>query len=220
MGMIIPFIKNVNFFELAKFMSLQKKSILPKEYKQVEYIESSGTQYIITPFEYDFGISISEQSKYDITIKGSNVNGTSLCGANWGGADRAFNLVGIDGKFSFFMYANNDVINTGIPVDANIHIWKYIDYNLYCDDTFVGTSGKQSPGGGIRAIYLFAMNFGNSPVETTGVKRISRFKVDKDNIPVCDMYSCIRKLDNKPGMYDIITNQFYTNSGTGEFITG
>lgn len=218
--MIIPFIKNVNFFELAKFMSFQKKSILPKEYKQVEYLESSGTQYIITPFVYDFGAPITDQSKYDIILIGSNVNGTSLCGANWGGSDRAFNLVGINKKFSFFMYSNNGVINTNIPVDSDIHTWKYVNYDLYCDDVFVGNSGKSSPGGGIRAIYLFAMNFNNAPVEMPGVKRISRFKVDKDNVSVCDMYPCIRKSDNKPGMYDLITEQFYTNSGTGEFITG
>ena len=218
--MIIPFIKNINFFELAKFMSFQKKSILPKEYKQVEYLESSGTQYIITPFEYDFGMPIYLQSKYDIIIKGSNVNGTSLCGANWGRTDRAFNLVGIDNKFSFFMYSTAGVIHTNVPVDSDIHTWEYIDYNLYCDGTFVGNSGKRSPGGGGRIIYLFAKNLSNAPVEMSGVKRINRFKVDRDNVPVCDMYSCIRKSDNKPGMYDIITNQFFTNSGTGEFITG
>ena len=34
------------------------------------------------------------------------------------------------------------------------------------------------------------------------------------------MYPCIRKSDGAPGMYDIVNDVFYTNSGTGTFTTG
>ena len=34
---------------------------------------------------------------------------------------------------------------------------------------------------------------------------------------VRDMIPCIRISDSKPGMYDLVGRQFYTNSGTGEF---
>lgn len=36
----------------------------------------------------------------------------------------------------------------------------------------------------------------------------------------CFYYPCYRKSDNKPGMYDIVSGQFFTNQGTGEFLTG
>ena len=31
---------------------------------------------------------------------------------------------------------------------------------------------------------------------------------------------CYRKSDNKAGLYDLVNNEFYTNQGTGDFITG
>ncbi len=35
-----------------------------------------------------------------------------------------------------------------------------------------------------------------------------------------DYIPCYRKTDNKPGMYDLVSNTFYTNSGSGEFTVG
>lgn len=217
--MITPFIKNVNFFELAKFISLQKKSILPKEYKQIDYLESSGSQYIITNFVYDFGVGISDQPKYDISITCSCDSNKSSCGAYWGG-ERAFNLLGLNGVYHFYAYSNNSSIATNIPIGDTSHVWEYHDYSLYCDGVLLGTAGKQSPGGGLRAVYLFSMNNSNAPAEMGGIKRIYHFSAKSNDNAICDMYPCIRKSDNKPGMYDLITEQFFTNSGTGEFITG
>ena len=43
---------------------------------------------------------------------------------------------------------------------------------------------------------------------------------------VCKFVPCIRKSDNKPGLYDLCGsicpltgNSFYINAGTGEFVT-
>ena len=217
--MIIPFIKNINFFELAKFMSFQKKSILPKEYQQVEYLESSGNQYIITPFAYDFGAGAESQDKYDVFIKCSSDDNYSICGARWND-DRAFNLTGDNDVYKFYAYSNSSSITTNISVELIPHTWEYRDYTLYCDGVLLGEAGRQSPGGGLRSIYLFARNYGNSPNDIGGTVRIYSFSAKRNNTLICDMYPCIRKSDNKPGMYDLITKQFYTNSGNGEFITG
>ena len=35
-----------------------------------------------------------------------------------------------------------------------------------------------------------------------------------------DFVPCYRKFDNKPGMYDLVTKQFFTNAGPGEFTVG
>lgn len=200
-------------------MSLQKKSILPKEYQPVEYLESSGTQYIITPFAYDFGAGAESQDKYDVFIKCSSNGNYSICGARWN-EDRAFNLTGDDDVYKFYAYSNSSSITTNIPVELTPHVWEYRDYSLYCDGILLGEAGRRSPGGGLRSIYLFARNYSNSPNDIGGTVRIYSFSAKRNDAPICDMYPCIRKSDNKPGMYDLITEQFYTNSGTGEFITG
>ena len=41
---------------------------------------------------------------------------------------------------------------------------------------------------------------------------------NKNNIPQRHYLPALRMADSKPGLYDIINNQFYTNAGTGEFL--
>lgn len=192
---------------------------LPPEYKKVEYLESSGTQYIITNFVYDFGAGLSDQPKYDISIKCSSDGDSSICGATYGG-ERAFNLRGDNNNYRFYAYSNSSSVASSIPISLSPHKWEYLDYSLYCDENKLGDAGRASPGGGGRAIYLFAMNSGNSPAEMNGTKRIYNFTASRNNNMICNMTPCIRKSDSKPGMYDSISNAFFTNSGSGEFITG
>ena len=192
---------------------------LPAEYQQVEYLESSGTQYIITNFVYDFGAGAAWQDKYDVSIKCSSSDNYSICGAIYGG-ERAFNLTGDNNIYKFYAYSNGSSVATNIPVELTPHVWEYQDYSLYCDGALLGEAGKRSPGGGGRAIYLFAMNSGNSPVEMGGTKRIYSFSAKRNGNMLCNMVPCYRKNDGKPGMYDTVTGEFYTNSGTGEFLYG
>lgn len=37
---------------------------------------------------------------------------------------------------------------------------------------------------------------------------------------ILDLVPCYRKSDSEPGMYDLVTKQFFTNAGTGEFLVG
>lgn len=191
--------------------------ILPLEYKQVEYLESTGMQYIITPFVYDFGVGISDQDKYDVSIKCSSSDNYSICGAIYGG-ERAFNLTGDNNIYKFYAYSNGSSVATNIPVELTPHVWEYQDYSLYCDGVLLGEAGKRSPGGGGRAIYLFARNSGNSPNDIGGTVRIYSFSAKRNGNMLCNMVPCYRKNDGKPGMYDMATGAFYTNSGTGEFL--
>ena len=39
-----------------------------------------------------------------------------------------------------------------------------------------------------------------------------------DNEILFNGIPCYRKSDNKPGLYDTVTKEFYTNQGTGEFL--
>lgn len=191
--------------------------ILPLEYKQVEYLESTGTQYIITPFVYDFGVGISDQDKYDVSIKCSSSDNYSICGVRWND-DRAFNLTGDNDVYKFYAYSNSSSITTNIPVELTPHVWEYQDYSLYCDGILLGEAGRRSPGGGLRSIYLFARNYSDSPNDIGGTVRIYSFSAKRNGNMLCNMVPCYRKNDGKPGMYDMATGAFYTNSGTGEFL--
>ena len=46
------------------------------------------------------------------------------------------------------------------------------------------------------------------------------FKIWKGDTLLRDFVPCYRKSDNVLGMYDIVEGEFYTNSGTGQFLAG
>ena len=95
----------------------QKTSILPSEYTQVDYIESSGTQYIDTGVNADINL--------DINVSLANVNGITF-GAiynNNGSYIRYHTSINND-KYTFFILQNETVstISTDINVKHNFYI--------------------------------------------------------------------------------------------------
>ena len=65
--------------------------------------------------------------------------------------------------------------------------------------------------------YLYAANV--SGAVTLPVQNLKLYSVifTDGSLMVRDFVPVIRKSDNKPGMYDRVTKQFFTNAGTGEF---
>ena len=55
---------------------------------------------------------------------------------------------------------------------------------------------------------------------STRTKYVSYFKITVNNEVKREMFACYRKSDKIAGMYDIITNTFYTNAVSGTFTAG
>lgn len=70
--------------------------------------------------------------------------------------------------------------------------------------------------------YLFARH-GNNGVQTydgLGTKIYFHREYLEDGTIQMNLIPCYRKSDDEPGMYDTVTNTFFTNQGTGEFTVG
>lgn len=196
---------------MAARRRLMEMQELPSAYRRVEYLESSGTQYILTPLTYVYG--------YQIRIK--IVNATLP-------PSQAFGYLGIwtttahNNVQSYF--AINSVIITrgtdsavydlGFPVDGVIIVdGKDIRFgNL----TYAGNAIP--PDEQIK-FTLFGYNRSGGNVNCLGSSRIyyARF-YDSNHNYTGNFIPCVRKADSKPGMYDTVSKMFYTNAGTGEFI--
>ena len=48
--------------------------------------------------------------------------------------------------------------------------------------------------------------------------RLYSFTAKANGTFIMKMIPCVRKSDNKPGMYDTVSKTFFTNAGTGEFV--
>lgn len=195
---------------------------LPPEYRKIEYLESSGTQYIDTGWVYDIGNSGNKNINFNIQCKCS-------CNGNYSvfGNKDCFNLKGTNGAMWFrgYAYYDSDKLQTDIPTGTTAIKWQYNNTILTANGVEKGTLPRGSGSGGNERIYLFARAYGTTAENMGGTVRIYNFSVSSNRVsnpnnitPIVDLLPCIRKADNVPGMYDKVSQTFFTNAGTGDFI--
>ena len=199
--------------------------ILPLGYTAVEYIEGTGTQWIDTNFHtnQDSGIYLDAQLT---EIPESITDGGPLyfCGCinnNFGIGIRSSS-----GNFAFMRKPGvgiTDNSDTNIAIDTKRRVFK----NNFLNDHYFtfDTQSKDAPNAifsnnyGIaifRTTYGRQGNYYNTPAKA----KIYRLKISQDTEIIADVYPAKRDSDGVVGMYDIISNTFFTNSGTGSFIAG
>ena len=183
---------------------------LPPMYRRIEYLESSGTQYINTGLTYIYGYKIN------IEILDTNVVETRGYLGWWNSASQnnlqayyAGNLRGYvitrGTDNSLYLIGTNafsgDIIIEGLNISANGYSY---------------TANSISPDIGV-PFTLFGYNRSSGVVNCSGKCRIrSAIFFDLNHDTLRNFIPCIR--GNKPGMYDTVTKTFFTNQGTGEFI--
>ena len=169
---------------------------LPTTYYELEWLQSSGTQYINT------GVIYSSQTSAEVDFKFINHTASTeqeVLAAYESSTDRMQ-----CGK------TNTDVFNDqgGFGYDSS----------LLTDRVLAKGVGK---GNGTLPLFLFAQNETSSaPVHITGTKRVYSCKIKQNNSWVRYFVPAKRKSDNVLGMYDIINGTFYTNAGSGTFTGG
>lgn len=197
-------------------------------YTQLEYIQSTGTQYIDTGYAW---ASQNRRVFLDVT-KTSNIGYTHLFGStNLQGAvaDRYdLNPYMAEPSGNIATYVGNDSYgNIAIPLSTRC---KY-EFDLKSDKTlsisynsevvYTSTSVANIPTTQA-SVYLFHVHILGTSLMTYNpfVGNIYAYKMWDDGILVRNFIPCRRNSDNAIGMYDTVTNTFFTNAGRGEFIAG
>lgn len=195
-----------------------QKSGLPSEYEELEYIESTGTQYIDTGISPD----INTQVDYKVRLKAGASNYTVLIGAR----------VGSENTTRFFPIAYQEPNGTFKTTLGNKQNIIPINFNIDYEGSFQpqnevsiinGTSYSLAGNNFTKTdnynMYLFAtLGFSGNLYQAKGVMYYC--KIYDNDVLVRNFIPCYRKSDNVAGLYDKVTNTFYINSGTGEFIKG
>ena len=195
---------------------------LPPEYQEVEYIESTGTQYINT--------GIQGSNNNDITAKFSAVQ-ASLSNGNVVSASPE--TPGTYGGRTQFRYAENVFCgwgagyqnNIATVVDEDVHTLRMNKNTFKLDGNTIYTPISTTFNRTV-ALHLFCTYVYSSgaiaPANFAVGLRIHQFAINNNgsNQPVINLIPCYRKSDNKTGMYDFASGEFLTNAGTGEFLVG
>lgn len=180
---------------------------LPDEYQEVEYIQSSGSQYIDT--------GINPQVKPRVVMKMAMTNSgdsdyfgnSSINGSAFFGNFSSYGL-------NFYRYGSTNALNTGISVKQNEwHEWD-MSQSVYLDgDLRYTTANTYTYNSSQKNICIFkGRNF--------ATYQLAYFILYDGDEKVREFYPCYRKSDSVIGLYDKVTNEFYPNNGSGVFIKG
>ena len=187
---------------LGTIIEHNQNTDIPEDYIQVEYLESTGTQYIDLR-----GLAIFNQ--IDITIDFSI---THIVNDTW--------ISGIGN--SYYGYCKGIGIldnalrkpDTDTTYDPDI-----LQENLRVIGFYHGDESFQNA-------YVFARSdmygrvVGNSQCRIFSISTVETSYHAGGNGKRCKFFPCIRRADNVPGLYDTVNNAFFINSGTDEFLYG
>lgn len=192
---------------------------LPNTYQEVEYIQSSWTQYINTwisaPnwFKAILKVGMVTAGGASQTIIGSH-NLNSPYGRN--------NINVFTSGNTWGLHMNNEMINSlwsvviwkVYEVDGSTILWaSYLDV----DGVKLTTGSNTSPMSS-NNILIFTNQYEiNAHSTFVSAKLYSCMLYNSSYELVRDFVPCYRKSDNVIGLYDLVNNQFYTNSWTGTF---
>lgn len=209
-------------FRRRLMMGIKKKGgRLPSNYQEVEYIENSGGGYIDTQYTLDsecdclidfIALSASDSRNYanifgyfhsasstdnfscniPIKITTNPTTATSRYGNQTYSWSTNYILSGTRYTLSFG--------KNGLIVDN-------VSRKTFNDDTF--TCGN--------TCHIFKAN-GSSLFVTA---KLYNFQISKNNAIVMELVPCYRKVDGEIGLYDLISDTFFSNaSSSGAFVKG
>lgn len=189
------------------------------EYTKLEYIQGTGVQYL------DTGITPKATQRIEIEVQLDAVTAYErLFGVTNNGAVTRGNVFGQYGSDNFFVvkFAEDfqyDEVPVKITMLLNTKYKLSVDYStkeVKLDDVSLGYV-TETPTGTINHILLF--NAFNSDVAPAKMKLYS-FKIYEGDELVLDLIPVKRNSDNVVCAYDTVSEEYFTNEGTGVFTAG
>ena len=207
---------NKNMSAKIKVVATDKvyySNLLPSEYQQVEYIESTGTQYI------DTGVIPNKTTnmKLDINILSTSSSITPIIGARTESFPSLTYFITANNEF-YMSYNSADTDKTTINLNERI-ILSNTSNELYVNNTKVAT-GITGDFDITTTIILLGLNTSNGVDGRHLSAKVYGLKIYSEDVLIRDYIPCYRKSDNVVGLYDLVENKFYTNNGTGTFLKG
>lgn len=204
------------FYRYPTFVTIEPES-LPEGYLRLEYIESTGTQYIDTGFKHNQNTRVVMEAQF--------TNLSSTAGVQWLFDGRASDGSGCKGVF----YDHRDNLNkVSCDYAAVSNRYRFADLNasdrlhINYDKNVVTINGHVKTYSAVTfqsnySMALFALN-NNGTVESYGSSRIYSCKIYDNDFLVRNFIPC-KNAQDAVGLYDLVTETFYANRGTGAFTT-
>jgi len=190
---------------------------LPTGYTRVEYIRSSGTQYI------DTLLRPSSAFEFETKLYSKNQSGMVFMG---GGAASGNQIVCFvnpnEGKVSGRIHNNASVDDWNVSGIGFSQPFTYSlqDYNVYYNGSVIASDITHSTFDKIGAnLTLFKRNYDSGSYPSFYIGDMYYMKIWDNGVLVFDGVPC-KSPSGKAGMYDLVTNKFFGSSSANDFVAG
>lgn len=187
------------------------------DYTKLQYISSSGTQWIDTGY-----VLQSDDITFEWTAIDRADGNSSLFGSEVSSTPQ-YSVILYGSKASRTLYiARSSAMNVGYASnDSNFHSWVL---SVTSDHKVTLSKDGVRVGGGDwigdiqkqKSIGIFENNHQRQIASLT----LKSFSITDGGVLVRNMIPMKRKIDDAVGLYDTVNNRFYTNAGDGEFTAG
>ena len=188
-------------------------SKLPTGYTELEYIQSSGTQYI------DTGVKPSNNTQVSINFNANPIkNNTEILGARNSGVYYELLFENYGSPVLYLQYGSK---TPTVQVSAGAFNLKISNGKL-CNISTGAIMVDASASGTFsisNTLYLFALHNASGGVERGIAAKLYSCTIYNENTMVRDFVPC-KNVSGAVGLYDTVEGQFYANAGTGTFTAG
>ncbi len=200
----------------------QGEGVLPPGYTQLEYIKSTGSQYIDTCYSIPIGFTsfqfIMDYAREAYTFNHHIFGCSNSQDRQWfnafSNAQQSYRsqcYVGSSGQICWLNNNNTNRHLVDLLINANHTCSLKEDSTTFSASSWSGdvVSGA--------SMFLFCSSKGSGVSSGKARMRLYSCKMIVDGVEVRNLVPALRNSDSKPGLYDLVGGTFYTNAGTGEF---
>lgn len=201
--------------------------LLPRGFTELEYLESSGTQYVNTNLSVDASYGarveweISKINNYSSVLNVSNstntgeiINDGSFMVPYWNGVVSPF--------YASFMsngenpYTLNGQAEIGVRYVSLLNFRNSREVKL--NEESLGIIPEDVQSFICKNPVLFGSSRNGTPLGSARLTgKIFRAQISRDSSLAMDLLPALRNADSVPGLFDRVSKQFLVNNGTGTF---
>lgn len=186
-----------------------------REIHYVDYLESTGTQYI------DTGIYGTEDLETELICqqlqRNASLNGKGIFGAFNSTSANSYYLYQQGEAISHWQVGFGSYLNTSTEIDLNKHTFNFSNYKVYMDGTEIASLNTGSMNTTPYTLLLFNTHRNNGTLYDALPQRFYSVKFIRNGVLVRDYLPAID--ENGVGfMFDKVTHTIYDNAGTGSFV--
>ena len=183
--------------------------LLPTEYQELSYIESTKEQYIDTGHTPTQNTKV--YAKFQLTATVANypfgvreTSQSNICYISGGSSSWAFRFGATSGRS--YGTTDTEVHEITMGIDGTYFDGEFFEQVDKSDFTCTGN------------LYLFALN--NNGSVSRGSTKMFEFKMWEKEKLIRHYIPCYRKSDGETGMYDLVNNEFCPSEQTTPFVLG